>query len=190
MQAITFCSNLSQRTVKLRRRSARSPIQTGERFNSWGPYLPGGRADQKRNVASMNALTIQEADATGRGDQRLAENLPLRPSEADRLPSSIPPPVRKPSSTPDRGSNLRTEATRMAAEQNEKIVAQQKRGLARATNPPNSARRFGQNTPEEAWLPNPPSAPRFAENRPEKAFPNPSRRRWHSGMFMFAPPDF
>jgi hypothetical protein len=69
----------------------------------------------------------------------------------------------------------------------QKIVAQQKRGLARATNPPNSARRFGQNMPEK--LPSPPShAPRFAENMPEKAFTSP--RRWQSGMFMFAPPDF
>jgi hypothetical protein len=168
------------------------PDSERREIDSWGPYLPGGRADQKPNVASMNALPIQEADATGRGDQRLAENLPsLQPSEADRLPASIPPPVRKPSSAPDRGSNLRTEATRMAAEQNGKIVAQQKRGLARATNLRNSARRFGQNTPEEAWLPSPPPhAPRFAENRPEKTFPSPSPRRWHSGMFMFAPPDF
>ena len=154
------------------------PNSERREIDSWGPYLP--------------ALPIQEADATGRGDQRLAENLPsLQPSEADRLPASIPSPVRKPSSTPDRGSNLRTEATRMAAEQNGKIVAQQKRGLARATNLRNSARRFGQNTPEEAWLPSPPPhAPRFAENRPEKTIPSPSPRRWHSGMFMFAPPDF
>ena len=163
-------------------------------IDSWGPYLPGGRADQTPNVASRNALPIQDANATGRGDQRLAENLPsLQPSEVDRLPASIPPlPVRKPDSVaPDQRSNLRTQAPRMAAEQNGKIVALQKRGLARATNLRNSARRFGQNTPEEAWLPSPPPhAPRFAENRPEKAFPNPSPRRWHSGMFMFAPPDF
>ena len=45
-------------------------------IDSWGPYLPGGRAkdDQTPNVASRNALPIQNANATGRGDQRLAEN--------------------------------------------------------------------------------------------------------------------
>ena len=164
-------------------------------IDSWGPYLPGVRADQKPNVASMNALPpVQKTDATGRGDERLAENLPrLQSSEVDRLLLSVPPlPARKPDSVaPDQRSNLRTPAPRITAQQNGKIVAQQKRGLARATNPRNSARRFGQNKPEKAWLPSPPPhAARFAENRPEKAFPNPSPRRWHSGMFMFAPPDF
>ena len=36
MQAITFSSNLSQRTVKLRRRSARRPIQRGEKLTLGG----------------------------------------------------------------------------------------------------------------------------------------------------------
>jgi hypothetical protein len=169
------------------------PDSDRREIDSWGPYLPGVRAGQKPNVASINSLPPgQKADTTGRGDERLAENLPsLQSSGVDRLAPRIPPlPARKPdSAAPDRTSNLRTQTPRMADQQ--KIVAQQKRGLARATNPPNSARRFGQNMPEEAWLPNPPShAPRFAENGPEKAFPSPSPRRWHSGMFMFAPPDF
>ena len=91
MQAITFSSNLSQRTVKLRRRSARRPISERREIDSWGPYLPGGRADQTPNVASRNALPIQDANATGRGDQRLAENLPsLQSSEVDRLLLAFP----------------------------------------------------------------------------------------------------
>ena len=62
-------------------------------IDSWGPYLPGVRADQKPNVASMNALPpVQKTDATGRGDQRLAENLPrLQSSEVDRLPPKRSP---------------------------------------------------------------------------------------------------
>ena len=93
---------------------------------------------------------------------------------------------------PDRKSDLRTQAPKMVAEQSGKIVAQQKRGFARATNPRNSARRFGRNMPEEAWFPSqPPHAPRFAENRPEDTrFPSPPPRRWHWAMFMFAPPEF
>ena len=180
----------------------RSQPDSGRReVESWGPYLPGVRAkdDQKPNVASMNALPpSQKADVNASGVQRLAENFAIsQSSEVDRLPGSIPPlPARKPtvvsSVDPDRKSDLRTQAPKMVAEQSGKIVAQQKRGLARATNPRNSARRFGRNMPEEAWFPSqPPHAPRFAENRPDETrFPSPPPRRWHSGMFMFAPPDF
>jgi hypothetical protein len=179
----------------------RSQPDSGRReVDSWGPYLPGVRAKgEKPNVASINALPpSQKANPNASGVQRLAENLAIsQSSEVDRLPVSVPLPARKPTvvssvDDPDRKSDLRTQAPKMVAEQSGKIVAQQKRGLARATNPRNSARRFRQNMPEEAWFPSqPPHAPRLAENRPEETrFPSPPPRRWHSGMFMFAPPDF
>ena len=177
------------------------PESVRREVDSWGPYLPGLRAkdDQKPNVAPVDALPpSQKADVKASGVRRLTENLAnSQSSEVDRLPVSIPQlPARKPtvvsSVDPDRKSDLRTQEPKMVAEQSGKIVAQQKRGLARATNPRNSARRFGRNMPDEAWFPSqPPHAPRFAENRPEETqFPSPPPRRWHSGMFMFAPPDF
>ena len=95
MQAITFSSNLSQRTSKLRRRSARSPSQVRREVDSWGPYLPGLRAkdDQKPNVAPVDALPpSQKADVKASGIRRLTENLAIsQSSEVDRLPVSIPP---------------------------------------------------------------------------------------------------
>ena len=169
-----------------------------QEIDSWGPYLPGAQAKDphKPDATSMKALApSQTADANLRSDSRAAENLGISDSSGvEPSPVKIPPtPTRKPDvvSSISSSTNPRIQAPNVVGVQNKKMVAEQKnRRVARATNPRHNIPRSGRNMPEEAWSPSPPPyPPRFAENRPE-GFPSMPPRRWHSGMFMFAPPDF
>jgi hypothetical protein len=153
-------------------------------IDSWGPYLPDVRTkdDQTPNVASIKAPPPnQKSDSNLKDDERIAENFAnLDPADEQvEHPTVIPPtPGRKPHAVSsvqvdlarDRGPDQRSRAPNIASEQKRKTVAEQKRKVVRAAR--NTAPRFANMPDEPPWFPSPPP------------------RRWRSGMFMFAPPDF
>jgi hypothetical protein len=146
-------------------------------IDSWGPYLPGVRTKADRKPDAVLPPPRQKADTNLSDDERMAENLASSQSSEEHLERSpVPPtPPRKPrsvspvSADQDRTPDLRSRGPKIVRQKQTKIVMEQKRRIAHGAR--NTAPRFAA-MPDKLWLPNPPP------------------RRWRSGMFMFAPPDF
>jgi hypothetical protein len=155
------------------RTAFRSPSDPERKIDSWGTYLSG---DQKPKATSINAIPPgKTAESNFSQDERSAEKMARAKLSDDHLERSIPPvPAKKPRSVDAdaRGkvktTDLRSQTPKILTEKHTKVT-EQKRRVLRGSHGPTT---------------------QFAATLDEPRMPNSSLRRWRSGMFMFAPPDF